>query len=57
MSVPIMVAEKLQVKRNFFLDYECLETLMYAVCDRDIGTIKNVVMSAIRIMFRYKKKR
>ena len=42
MSKQITIAEKVKVKRDLFFHFEFRETLTYTVCDRDIGTIKNV---------------
>ena len=42
----IAIAKKVKVEIDFRFHFERPDTSMYAVCDRDIGTIKNVVIRA-----------
>ena len=42
----ITLVEKVKFKRDLFFHFEFREALRYTVCDRDISTIKNVVMRA-----------
>ena len=46
MSEQIALARKRKVECNYFFRRECPGTLRDNMCDRDIGTIKNVVMRA-----------